>query len=162
MKAIIPTLVVVISLLTASVFSADTKGDTGKYVFNALPPGEMVLVATPFSSLQLSPSVVAYLGLTATEVKAIQKLMDQERPTTESLMHELRTISGELGSAIQGRNENEGYAQRLAARQARLLKQLMTGNSRLQRRINDVLDSRQRRKLDSFRRMSEVTVGGEN
>jgi len=164
MKAIIPTLVVVISLLSASVFSADTKGDSGKYVFNALPPGEMALVAMPFSSLQLSPSLVEYLGLTATEVKAIQKLMDQERPTTESLMHELRTTSGELGTAIQqGQNNgNERPAQSLAARQARLLKQLMTANSRLQRRINDVLDPRQRKKLDSFRRTSEVTVGAEN
>jgi len=160
MKAIIPTLVVVISLLTASVFSADTKGNSGKYVFNALPPREMALVAMPFSSLQLSPSLVEYLGLTATEVKAIQKLMDQERPTTEPLMDELRTISTELGVAIEQsqNNESEGTAQRLAARQARLLKQLMSANSRLQRRINNVLDPQQRKKLDSLKRTSQVTV----
>jgi hypothetical protein len=120
---------------------------------------DLVLIAMPFSSLQLSPLLVEYLGATPTQAKAIQKLMDRERHTTEPLMAELRTISAELGVAIQSRNnENEGTAQRLAVKQARLLKQLMSANSRLQRRINDVLDPQQRRKLDSFRRASEVTV----
>src|SRR5258708_32178211 len=67
-------------------------------------------------------------------------------------MHELRTISGERGQ----NNGNKGPAQRLAAKQARLLKQLMTANSRLQRRIHDVLDPQQRKKLDSFRPTTEV------
>jgi LTXXQ motif family protein len=128
------------------------------------PAGEMVLVAMPFSSLQLSPSLVDYLGLTPTQVKAIQKLMDQERPTTEPLMLELRTTSRELGATLQQsqNNEDQGAAQRLAATQARLLKQLMRANSHLQRRINGVLDPMQRRKLDSFKRTSEVTVGEGN
>ncbi len=130
------------------------------------PAGEVALVAMPFSSLQLSPSLVEYLGLTPTQVISIQKMMDQERPTTEPLMHELQTINGELGTAIQHSqtNENEGTAprQKLAARQARLLEQLRTANSRLQQRINDVLDPQQRKKLDSFKRTNEVTVGEGN
>ena len=82
----------------------------------------------------------------------------------ETLMQEVRTISGELRAAIQQsqNDDNAGVAQRLAAKQALLLKQLMSANSHLQRRINDVLDSRQRKKLDSFRRISEVTVGEGN
>jgi hypothetical protein len=128
--------------------------------------GELVMVAMPFSSLQLSPALVEYLGLTPTQVRSIQRLMDRERPTTEPLMHELRTISGELGAAIQQsqNNENQGtpQRQRLAATQARLLKQLIRANSHLQRRINDVLDPQQRKKLDSFKRTSEVTVGEGN
>ena len=128
------------------------------------PPGGRVLVAIPFSSLQLSSSLVEYLGLTPTQVRFIQRLIDQERPTTEPLMHELRAVSGELGAAIQQRqnNENEGATQKLVARQTRLLKQLMTTNSRLQRRINDVLDPRQRKKLESFKRTGEVAIGEEN
>src|ERR1700688_3013019 len=128
--------------------------------------GELVMVAMPFSSVQLSPALVEYLGLTPTKVRSIQRLMDRERPTTEPLMHELRTISGELSAAIQQsqNNENQGTPQRqkLAATQARLLKQLIRANSHLQRRINDVLDRQQRKKLDSFRRTSEVTVGQGN
>jgi len=86
------------------------------------------------------------------------ELMDRERPTTEPLINELRTMSAELGVAIQQSHRNEGTAQRLAARQARLLKQLMSANSRVQRRTNDVLDPQQRKKLDSFKRTSQVTV----
>jgi hypothetical protein len=122
--------------------------------------GDLVMVAMPFSSLQLSPSLVEYLGLTPTQVNSIQKLMDRERPTIEPLMHELRIISGGLRNGIQRshNDENEGATQRLAARQVWLLKQLIQANSRLQRRINDVLDSQQRKKLDFFKRTSEVTV----
>jgi hypothetical protein len=122
--------------------------------------GATVLVAMPFSSLQLSPSLVEYLRLTPTQVRSIQRLMDQERVATEPLMVELRATSGEIGAANQQRqnNHNEGGAQRLAAKQARLLNQLMSANSHLQRRINDVLDPQQRKKLDSFKRTSAVTV----
>ena len=116
--------------------------------------GETVLVAMPFSSLQLNPSLVEYLGLNPTQVRSIQGLMDQERPKTEVLMLELRTVSAELGVAIrQSQNDdNEGAAQKLAATQARLLKQLMRANLRLQRRIDEVLDPPQRKKLDAFKR----------
>jgi hypothetical protein len=126
--------------------------------------GEMVLVAMPFSSLQLSPSLVEYLGLNPTQVRSIQRLMDEERPKTEPLMLKLRTVSAEMAVAIEQSqsNDNEGAAQKLAATQARLLKRLMMANSRLQRRIDKVLDQQQRKKLDAFKRTGEVTVGEGN
>jgi Spy/CpxP family protein refolding chaperone len=122
--------------------------------------GEAVLVAMPSSTLPVSPTLVEYLGLTRTQDKAIQRLMDQERPTTKPLMDELRTVGAELGVAIrQNRgNDNEGVAQSLAATQARLLKQLMRANSRLQRRIDNVLGRQQRKKLDALRHKAEVSV----
>lgn len=127
------------------------------------PAGEMMVVAPPFSSFHLTPSLVKYLELSATQVSSIQGLIEQAAPTTQRLMLELRTTSGE-SAAIQQRqnNDNEEDPQRLAATQARLLTRLMRVNSRLQKRINEVLDSRQRKKLDSFRRTSEVTVGNGN
>jgi hypothetical protein len=126
--------------------------------------GETVLVAMPFSSLQLNPSLVEYLGLNATQVRSIQGLMDQERPKTEVLMLELRTVSADLGVAIRQsqNNDNEGAAQKLAVTQAWLLKQLMRANLRLQRRIDEVLDPLQRKKLDAFKRTGDVTVGEGN
>jgi hypothetical protein len=125
--------------------------------------GEMLVVATPLSSIHLTSSLVEYLALTATQVRSIQELIEQARPTTERLMLELRTINGERATSQQRQNnDNEGAPQRLAATQARLLKQLMRANWRLQKRINEVLDSGQRKKLDSFRRTSEVTVGNGN
>jgi hypothetical protein len=122
--------------------------------------GEAVAVAMPFSSLPLGRTLVEYLGLTRTQAKAIQKLLDQERPTTEPLMDELRTVGAELGVAIRQNhgNDNEGVAQSLAARQARLLKQLMRANSRLERRIDNVLGRQQRKKLDALRHEAEVSV----
>ncbi|MGA9509629.1 MAG: hypothetical protein WBV55_13520 [Candidatus Sulfotelmatobacter sp.] len=123
--------------------------------------GETVVVAMPFSSSQLNPSLVEYLGLNPTQVRSIQRLMDQERPKTEPWMLELRAISAKLRLAIQQNQstDNEGTAEQLAATQARLLKQLMTANSRLQRRIDNVLDLQQRKKLDALKRTGEVTVG---
>lgn len=125
---------------------------------------EIVVVAMPFSSLRLNPSLVEYLGLNPTQVRSIKRLMDQERPKTEPLMLELQAISRELGVAVQQpqNSDNGGPAKELAATKTRLLKQLMRANSRLQRRIDDVLDPQQRRKLDAFKRMSEVTVGEGN
>jgi hypothetical protein len=124
------------------------------------PGGETVLVTMPFSSLQLNQSLVEYLGLNPKQVRSIQRLMDQERPRTQPLMLELQTVSAELGVAIRQNqsNDNEGVAQSLAGTQARLLKQLMRANSRLQRRIDDVLDPQQRKKLDAFRRKAEVSL----
>ena len=139
----------------ASTDNADVLADP-----NPSSAGEVVLVAMPFSSLQLSPSLVEYLGLTRTQAKAIQKLMDHERPTTEPLMDELRTVSAGLGVAIRQNqsNESEGVAQSLAATQARLLKQLIRANSRLQRKIDEVLGRQQRKKLDALRHKAEVSV----
>jgi len=126
--------------------------------------GEMVLVAMPFSFLQLNPSLVEHLGLNPTQVKSIQSLMDQGRPKIELLVLELRTVTAELGLAVrQSQNtDNEGPAQSLMATQARLFRQLMRANSRLQRRIDEVLDPQQRKKLDTFKRSGEVTVGEGN
>ena len=127
------------------------------------PPagGEVALVAMPFSSLQLTPSLVEYLGLNPTQARSIQRLMDRDRPKTEALMLKLRTVSAELGVAIRQNqnNDDKGVARSLAATQARLLKQLMTANLRLQRRIDDVLDPQQRKKLDALKHAGEVTVG---
>ena len=128
------------------------------------PGGETVLVAMPFSSLQLNPSLVEYLGLNPTQVTAIQRLMDQQRPKTEPLMLQLRTISAEMSVAIQqGQSSDDaGTVTKLAARQARLVKQLMIANSRLQRRLDDVLNPQQRKKLDALKRTGEVTVAEGN
>jgi hypothetical protein len=126
------------------------------------PTGEMVVVAQPFSFFQVTPSLVEYLEMTATQVKSIQELIEKARPTAERLMLELRAINRERTASQQGQNnDTEGDPPRLAASQTRLLKQLMRANWSLQKRINDVLNPRQRKKLESMRRMSEVTVGGD-
>ena len=76
--------------------------------------------------------------------------MDEERPTTAPLMHEVQAVR-ELRAAIQQKqnNEDDEAEQTLAATNQEVLKQaLMKANSRLQQRINGVLDSRQQKKFD--------------
>ena len=133
-------------------------------VASASSTNNLVVIAMPFSSLQLSPSLIAYLGLIPHQVAAIQNLMDQQRPTEEPLMHELQIISSELGSAVQqGRNsDSERAIQRLSALQVKLLDHLMTSNSRLRQNINGILSSQQRKRLETFMRTTGVTAGGGN
>ena len=47
---------------------------------------EVVMVALPFSSLQLNPSLAAYLSLTSSQVEAIQQVMMQEQRSLEPLI----------------------------------------------------------------------------
>jgi hypothetical protein len=167
-KAIVAFLVSIVTVSQPAFTAARTELPTGQ------PPrvetdvqadgDETKVIAMPFSSLRLNPALVEYLGLSPTQVRSIQRFMDQQRPTTEPLMVELRTVSTELGIAIR-QNQNTGdesAAHSLAATQARLLKQLMMANSRLQRRIDDVLDLKQRKKLDALKRMGDVAVGEGN
>jgi hypothetical protein len=90
--------------------------------------------------------------------------MDEERPKTEPLLGKLRIVSAELGIAIRQRQncDDKEVAQSLAARQTRLLRQLMRADARLQRRIDDVLNPQQRKKIDAFKRTGELTVGEGN
>jgi polyhydroxyalkanoate synthesis regulator phasin len=58
--------------------------------------GEVVMVALPFSSLQLNPSLASYLSLTPSQVEAIQLVMMREQRTLEPLMTALRTTREKL------------------------------------------------------------------
>src|SRR5262249_18269520 len=51
---------------------------------------EIVMVALPFSSLELSPSLAQYLELSSEQVKAIEQLMLDERHRLEPLMVQMR------------------------------------------------------------------------
>jgi hypothetical protein len=47
---------------------------------------EVVMVALPFSSFQLNPSLATYLSLTPSQVEAIQRVMMWEQHSLEPLM----------------------------------------------------------------------------
>src|ERR1700752_4794562 len=51
---------------------------------------EVVMVALPFSSFQLNPSLAAYLSLTSSQAEAIQQVMMREQRSLEPLMTTLR------------------------------------------------------------------------
>ena len=47
---------------------------------------EIVVVALPFSSLQLNPSIIEYLDLSSAQLEAIEKLMSDESRNVLPLM----------------------------------------------------------------------------
>jgi hypothetical protein len=88
------------------------------------------MVALPFSSLQLNPSLATYLSLTSSQVEAIQQVMMREQHSLESLMTALRTAREKL-LAIGSEHVNEKQVKALAATEASLLARLIVANARM-------------------------------
>lgn len=120
---------------------------------------EIVMVALPFSSLQLNPSVIEYLDLSPAQVRSIQQVMSDERSTLEPLMAQLQTTREQLLSITeQDQTRNEKEVKALAAVQARNLTRLIVANSRMCARIYQLLSPQQQRKLDDIQKSSDPVV----
>lgn len=116
---------------------------------------EIVMVALPFSSLTLSPSLAEYLDLRQEQVNAIQQLLSDERRNLEPLMMQMRATRTKLLDATAGRQMNEKEIKALAEAQAAMLTKLILANSRMQARIYKLLSREQQEKLDAFKQSSE-------
>src|SRR5579864_2199177 len=112
---------------------------------------EVVMVALPFSSLQLNPSLVSYLSLTSSKVEAIQQVMMREQDSLEPLMTALRTAREKL-LAIGREHVNEKQVRALADTEARLLARLIVANARMQSQIYKILRPEQQKKLSDLER----------
>ncbi len=118
---------------------------------------EVVMVALPFSSFQLNPSLATYLSLTPSQVDAIQQVMMREQHSLEPLMMELRTTREKL-LAIGSEHVDEKQFKVLADTEASLLARLIVANARLRSRIYKILNPEQQKKLsDVERAQSAVT-----
>jgi LTXXQ motif family protein len=118
---------------------------------------EVVMVALPFSSLQLNPSLATYLSLTSSQVEAIQQVMMREQHSLEPLMTTLRTTRKKL-LAIGSEHANEKQVKALADTEASLLARLIVANARMQSHIYKILSFEQQRKLsDLERKQAAVT-----
>jgi hypothetical protein len=112
---------------------------------------EIVMVALPFSSLQLNPSLSEYLNLTASQVAAIQQVMVLERQSLQPLMTQLSTTRQKLLTiASDGRNEKE--VKSLAQAEGTLLAKLILANARMQSKIYRILSPVQQKKLGDLER----------
>ena len=114
--------------------------------------GQAVVLALPFSSLQLDPSFAQYLGLSTQQISAIQELMSKERSKLEPIMAQFRTTQQELLAATQRGQSDDKKVQSLADTQARLLTKLIAANWRLQSEVAELLSPQQREKLDEVKR----------
>jgi Spy/CpxP family protein refolding chaperone len=118
------------------------------------------MVALPFSSLQLNPSLAAYLSLTSSQVEAIQQVMMREQHSLEPLMMQLRTTREKL-LAIGSEHVNEKELKALADTEASLLARLIVANARMQSKIYKILSPDQQKKLSDLERTpSAVTSDG--
>ena len=112
---------------------------------------EVVMVALPFSSLQLNRSLATYLSLTPSQVEAIRRVMMSEQDTLEPLMTRLRTMREKL-LAIGAERLNEKQVKALADTEASLLARLIVANARMQSKIYKILTSEQQKKLSDLER----------
>jgi Spy/CpxP family protein refolding chaperone len=119
--------------------------------------GEVVMVALPFSSIQLNPSLVTYLSLTPSQVDAIQNVMMQEQHSLEPLLTALRTAPENL-LAIGSEHVNERQVKALADREASVLARLIVANARIQSHIFKLLRPEQQRKLSDLERTQGVVT----
>ena len=121
---------------------------------------EVVMVALPFSSFQLNPSLATYLSLMPSQVEAIQRAMMWEQHSVEPLMTQLRTTRERL-LAIGSEHLNTKQVKALADTEASLLARLIVANARLQSKIYKILSPEQQKKLSDLERtQSAVTSDG--
>ena len=115
---------------------------------------EIVMVALPFSSFELSPSLAEYLSLNQPQIQAIEQVMARERHALQPLMTQLQTAKEKLLAANTDR-ANEKQIKTLAETQASLLSKLIVANARMQAKIYKLLTPEQQRKLEEFKRSTD-------
>jgi hypothetical protein len=121
---------------------------------------EVVMVALPFSSFQLNPSLATYLSLTPSQVEAFQRVMMREQHSLVPLMTQLRTTRDRL-LAIGNEHLNAKQVKALADTEASLLARLIVANARMQSRIYKILSPEQQKKLSDLERtQGAVTSDG--
>jgi len=118
---------------------------------------EAVMVALPFSSLQLNPSLATYLSLTSSQVEGIQQAMMREQHNLEPLMTALRTAREKL-LAIGREHVNEKELKALADTEASLLARLIVANARMQSKIYTILSPDQQKKLSDLERTQSAVT----
>src|ERR1700733_2368934 len=122
---------------------------------------EIVMVALPFSSLQLNSSLSAFPTLTPSQVAAIEQVMVRERQSQQPLMTQLR-ITREKLLATSGDRMDEKEVKSLAQAEAALLARLIVANARMQSKIYSVLTPDQQKKLSDLERTQGSSAAKES
>jgi len=115
---------------------------------------EIVMVALPFSSFELNPSLAEYLNLSQSQIEAIQQVTARERGNVQPLIAQLKAAKEKL-LAADARQPNDKNIKVLADTQAGLLAKLIVANARMQSEIYKLLAPEQQRKLDYLKRSNE-------
>jgi Spy/CpxP family protein refolding chaperone len=118
---------------------------------------QALVVPLPFSSLQLNSSLERYLELTPEQSSAIRQVMAGERPYVGPLMAEFNATRQKLRLASRGTHPDQKQIRSLALTQARLLTKLVAEDADLQRKISQLLNAEQRRKVEKLKEANEVS-----
>ena len=113
--------------------------------------GEVVVADLPFSSLQLSASLVSYLELTQSQIVMIQVLVGAERQRIEPVLTRLSANRQLLVTATKNGTFDEKHIRKLATQQSRLMAELIVATSRFQAEVYSLLTPEQRGKVDDAR-----------
>jgi Spy/CpxP family protein refolding chaperone len=130
--------------------AAQTKDDPS-------PAGQALVLALPFSSLQLNSSLAQYLELTREQSSAIRQVMARERPYVAPLMAELDVTRQKLEAATRSAHPDQKQIGSLALTQTGLLTKLVAENTDLQGKISRLLNSEQRRKIEKLKQANELS-----
>src|SRR5689334_794578 len=115
---------------------------------------EIAMVALPFSSFELNPSVAEHLNLSLSQIEAIRRVMARERGNVQPLIAQLKAANEKL-LATDARQPNDKNIKVLADTQASLLAKLIVANARMQSEIYKLLTPEQQEKLDHLKRGTE-------
>jgi hypothetical protein len=118
---------------------------------------EAVLVALPFSSLELEPSMSQYLGLTPSQIGAIKQVMVREKQRLEPLMTQLR-VAGEKFLASGSEQMTKSEIKTLADTEASALGKLIVANARMKSKIYKVLSPDQQKRLSDLERSQSAVT----
>lgn len=121
------------------------------------PTDQALVVALPFSSLQLNSSLEQYLELTPEQSSEIRQVMARERPYVAPLMAEFNATRQKLELATRSSHPDQKQIRSLALTQARLLTKLGAEDRDLQAKISHLLTSEQRRKIEKLEQTNEVS-----
>jgi len=108
---------------------------------------ETVMVALPFSSFELNPSLAEYLNLSQSQIEAIQQVMATRTGKRSASDCATESRKGEAAGR-RCPQPNDKNIKVLADTQAGLLAKLIVANSRVQSEIYKLLTPEQQEKLD--------------
>jgi Spy/CpxP family protein refolding chaperone len=118
---------------------------------------QVILVALPFSSFQLNPSLAEYLNLSQSQVKRIEQVMARERQSLQPLITALQATREKLLAADPVHTSGKDL-KALANAQAGQLAKLIVANERIQSEIYKLLTLEQQHKLDDLKRGAESPI----
>jgi protein CpxP len=95
------------------------------------------------------------LNLTDAQKTQIKGIMDQERPTIQPLVAQLKENRAAMKTATANGQFDEAQVRQIASQQAQTLTNLMVEKARVKAKIYSVLTPEQRAKADQMRQHSE-------